>query len=45
MKNCNKCLLPETHETIAINSEGLCNICIQNTVKEEQIDWKKKKKI
>ena len=32
MKNCNKCLLPETHETIAFNSEGVCNICTQNIV-------------
>ncbi len=43
MKTCNKCLLPETHETIEFNSKGVCNICRSNTFKTKNIDWKKKK--
>ena len=43
MKRCTKCLLPETHETIAIDSVGTCNICIQNSTKEEKINWSQKK--
>jgi N-acetyl sugar amidotransferase len=44
MKQCNKCLLPETHETIEFNKEGACNICNQHSIKNENIDWKQKKK-
>ena len=43
MKKCSNCLLPETHETIAFDSKGTCNICTQYSVKEEKIDWGKKK--
>jgi len=43
MKNCNKCLLPETHETIEFNKIGTCNICDQHKFKKEKIDWQKKK--
>ena len=27
MKKCNKCLLPETYETIEFSNNGSCNIC------------------
>ena len=43
LKRCKRCLLPETHESITFNNEGLCNICEQNQYKNEEIDWKKKK--
>ena len=43
MKNCSNCLLPETHETIAFDSKGTCNICTQHVFKEEKIDWETKK--
>ena len=43
MITCKKCLLPETHETISFDSAGVCNICEQNSYKEEKIDWDKKK--
>ena len=29
MKKCSKCILPETHETISFNQDGVCNICKQ----------------
>lgn len=44
MKRCIECNLPETHETIAFDSEGVCNICSNQDTKEN-IDWNKKKKL
>jgi N-acetyl sugar amidotransferase len=43
MKKCFNCLLPETHETIVMDSSGICNICTQHVVKDEKIDWQIKK--
>lgn len=43
LKRCTKCLLPETHETIIFDEEGVCNICRQNEYKKGKIDWAKKK--
>jgi N-acetyl sugar amidotransferase len=43
MKKCNKCLLPETHETIEYNENSVCNICTGHEFKREKIDWVKKK--
>lgn len=40
MKNCKKCLLPETYETIEFD-DGACNIC--NSIKKKNdIDWDKR---
>lgn len=44
MKQCNKCLLPETHETIQFDKKGVCNICNQFTFKNEKINWSEKKR-
>lgn len=38
MKYCTKCILPETHESIQFDEEGVCNICRQAEVKHEKID-------
>jgi len=43
LKRCTKCLLPETHESIIFDAEGICNICRQNEFKNEKIDWAKRK--
>jgi N-acetyl sugar amidotransferase len=43
MKYCSRCLLPETHETIQFDDEGVCNICRNNEFKKEKIDWGQKK--
>jgi len=43
LKRCSKCTLPETHETIFFDKEGVCNICHQHEYKKEHIDWAKKK--
>lgn len=44
MKRCVRCGLPETHETISFNEQGVCNICEQHTFKQQKIDWTANKK-
>jgi N-acetyl sugar amidotransferase len=44
MKKCTKCLLPETHESITFDNEGVCSICRQVEYKKDKIDWDFKKK-
>jgi N-acetyl sugar amidotransferase len=44
MMRCTRCGLPETHETIAFDDQGVCNICRQQDVKNERIDWASNKK-
>lgn len=44
MKRCAKCNLPETHETIIFDAQGVCNICIQQDFKKGGIDWGQRKK-
>lgn len=44
MKRCTKCNLPETHETIIFDAQGVCNICNQQDFKKDSIDWGQRKK-
>lgn len=44
LKRCSLCILPETHETIFFDDEGVCNICRQHQYKQTEIDWSAKKK-
>ncbi len=44
LRRCTKCLLPETHETIMFDEDGVCNICRQIEFKEGKIDWAERKK-
>ncbi|MEK6982291.1 MAG: N-acetyl sugar amidotransferase [Candidatus Micrarchaeota archaeon] len=44
MRNCTRCLLPETQETITYDEEGVCNVCKQNEYKKEKVDWVARKK-
>ena len=44
MKNCSKCVMPETQETILFDEEGVCNVCRQIDIKRQKIDWDEKKK-
>jgi len=39
MKRCVPCGLPETHETISYDTEGVCNICRGQEFRNEQVDW------
>lgn len=42
LQRCIKCTLPETHETIVFNEDGVCNICRQAEYKKTKIDWSKR---
>jgi len=44
LKRCSKCVLPETHETIHFDENGVCSICRQHEFKQEKIDWVQRKK-
>ena len=44
LRRCTRCLLPETHETIVFDGDGVCNICRAQEFKQTQIDWAAKKK-
>lgn len=44
LRRCSKCVIPETHETITFDEQGVCNICRQNEIKNEEIDWASRKK-
>lgn len=39
MKYCTRCILPNTHETVQFDEEGVCNICRQAEKKHHSIDW------
>ncbi len=43
LRRCTKCLLPETHETIMFDEDGVCNICRQHEHKQGAIDWDARK--
>lgn len=44
LKRCTRCGLPETHETIIFDEQGVCNICRQQDYKNTAINWAEKKK-
>ncbi len=41
LRRCSKCLLPETHETLVIDKNGICNVCNSHQIKGA-IDWGKR---
>lgn len=43
MRYCTKCILPDSHESIQFDENGVCNICRQSAVKHTQIDWAARK--
>lgn len=44
-KRCNRCLLPETYETLEIAEDGSsCNMCRSSEYKSLKIDWEKRKR-
>jgi N-acetyl sugar amidotransferase len=38
LRHCTRCALPETHESITFDKDGVCNVCHQVESKQE-IDW------
>lgn len=39
LTHCTRCMIPETHETIAFDERGVCNVCAQHEYKQTAIDW------
>jgi N-acetyl sugar amidotransferase len=39
LRHCTRCTLPETHETLVFDEEGVCNVCRQIEYKQTRIDW------
>lgn len=44
LRRCTRCVIPETHETIYFDEQGICNICRQQDFKHELVNWSEKKK-
>ena len=45
MKICERCLLPETHETISFDARGICSVCQNREFRDEQIDWDSRRRV
>ncbi|MDD3269529.1 MAG: N-acetyl sugar amidotransferase [Syntrophomonadaceae bacterium] len=43
MKYCKRCILPETHDTIMFNDEGVCSVCQQIDYRDSRIDWEERR--
>lgn len=43
LRRCSRCMIPETHETIMFDEEGVCNVCRQHEFKKDSIDWTQRK--
>ncbi len=39
MKQCTKCVVPETVDTITFDESGVCSVCRQIKYRDEKIDW------
>ena len=39
LRRCTQCALPETHESITFDADGVCNVCRQVEYKQQSIDW------
>jgi len=40
LTRCQRCGLPETYETIEFDEFGVCNICLNQEFKQQEIDWR-----
>lgn len=45
MRLCTKCVLPESHESIEFDENGVCNICNQAKIKHQDINWDLRKQM
>jgi N-acetyl sugar amidotransferase len=45
MRYCTKCILPETHQTIKFNQEGVCSVCEQINYRDTEIDWDERRRM
>ena len=45
MRYCTRCILPDTHETIQFDEEGVCHVCRQAERKHTVINWEERHKM
>ncbi|MEQ8711291.1 MAG: N-acetyl sugar amidotransferase [Rhodospirillales bacterium] len=43
MHVCNKCVMPETSESLTFDNQGVCSVCRQIEFKQTGIDWEAKR--
>lgn len=43
LKRCTKCVMPETQDIISFDADGVCSTCRNVEIKQEKIDWARKK--
>jgi N-acetyl sugar amidotransferase len=43
IKRCTECLLPQTHETISFDQDGVCSVCL-NSRQKKKVDWEERKR-
>jgi N-acetyl sugar amidotransferase len=43
VKECTRCVMPETAETLGFDDKGVCSVCKQVEFKQEAIDWAARK--
>ncbi|MBI2577997.1 MAG: N-acetyl sugar amidotransferase [Candidatus Wildermuthbacteria bacterium] len=43
LRRCTRCTIPETHETVIFDEEGVCNICKNIAHKKTQVNWDERK--
>lgn len=44
MKQCLKCVIPETVDTITFDDAGICSVCRQINYRDEKIDWHERRR-
>jgi N-acetyl sugar amidotransferase len=44
MKQCTRCVVPETVDTITFDEAGVCSVCRQIDYRDEKIDWEARRK-
>ncbi len=44
MKECTRCLIKETVDTITFDEEGVCSVCRQVEFKQDKLDWNQRYK-
>jgi N-acetyl sugar amidotransferase len=44
LRRCTRCAMPETHETIEFDADGVCNVCRQHDYKQSRIDWEERQR-
>lgn len=44
MKQCSRCVVPETMDTITFDEAGVCSVCRQIDYRDEKINWEERRK-